>query len=457
MRENERAVAMDGPLLGLGQGIPISMPSSLHSPKRASRARYRSDRHPAAACRHDSRRDCAPVRHSLFRSPSRWAASLSASFPGLPSPRLNPDIVFGVFLPPILYHAALFERSHDFRANLRYDQHAGRGTCDLHDGRRRLRDEELVPDLPWAAAFVLGAIVSPPDAVATTAILHRLRLPARLIAVIEGESLVNNAAAIILYKFALAAVLTGTFSLTERPLASSSSSRSAGLRSGWPSAGVSVRVHTLLEEYLASNDAVAGGSLRDATGRRKSSAYPAFSPSLPSGCGARLRARRSFRVETRQRTYTMWDAIDFFLNSLIFTLIGLQLPPIVQHAHRLFTAPAGRLCRCHQPGDDPGALPVGLPNDVSAAHSQLRGCARAIRRRRGGTWSWSPISVCAVSCRWRWPCRCRWAMRDGSPLPERALIVFLTFAVIVTTLVVQGLSLPFVLRLLRLDGGAELT
>ncbi len=372
--------------------------------------------------------------------------------PGLPAVRLDPQIVFGVFLPPILYHSALFERWHDFRANLRSISMLAVGLVTFTTVVVACVTKALVPDLPWAAAFLLGAIVSPPDAVATTAILNRLRLPARLIAVIEGESLVNDATAIILYKFALAAVLTGAFSFTDAVgefVIVAAGGIAIGLAFGW----ASVRIHKLLEDTLSETmlslavPFVTYG-VADAIGVSGVLAVVAV------GLWRSVEGLSVVSGETRQRTYMMWDAIVFFLNSLIFTLIGLQLPPIVQQltafSWPLLVGYAAAISLATIVARVLWVFPTTyLPRILSA---RLRQSDPSPPWRNVALVSYVGLrGIVSLAVAMALPL----AGPDGSPLPDRALILFLTFAVIVTTLVVQGLSLPLVLRLLGFDGRTE--
>src|SRR6266403_3445045 len=141
-------------------------------------------------------------------------AGLALSFvPRLPEVKLNPDIVFYFFLPPLIYPAALFTSWRDFRRNLRPILLLAIGLVLFTMVAIAYVAHSLLPDLPWAAAFALGAIVSPPDAVAATRVIRRLSVPRRIEAIVEGESLVNDATALVALQFAIAAVATGSFSL----------------------------------------------------------------------------------------------------------------------------------------------------------------------------------------------------------------------------------------------------
>src|ERR1700749_3613230 len=132
--------------------------------------------------------------------------------PKLPHVHLNPELVFLFFLPPLLYPAALFTSWRDFRANLRPISLLAVGLVLLTTVVIAFLAHHFM-NLPLAAGFVLGAIVSPPDAIAATAIAQRLRVPRRIVTVLEGESLVNDATALVAYRFAIMAVVTGSFSL----------------------------------------------------------------------------------------------------------------------------------------------------------------------------------------------------------------------------------------------------
>ena len=141
-------------------------------------------------------------------------AGLALSFvPRLPEVKLNPDIVFYFFLPPLIYPAALFTSWRDFRKNLRPILWLAIGLVLTTMMGVAWMAHSLIPSIPWAAAFALGAVVSPPDAVAATSVIRRLPVPHQIRVVLEGESLVNDATALVALQFAVVALMTGTFSL----------------------------------------------------------------------------------------------------------------------------------------------------------------------------------------------------------------------------------------------------
>ena len=135
--------------------------------------------------------------------------------PGLPTVRLDPDLVFLVFLPPLLWAAAYFTSWRDFRANARPITLLAVGLVLATTAAVASVAHAALPGLGWPGAIVLGAIVSPPDAVSATAIMKQLHLPRRGIIILEGESLVNDATALVLYRAALAAAISGTFELSD--------------------------------------------------------------------------------------------------------------------------------------------------------------------------------------------------------------------------------------------------
>src|SRR6266481_4655279 len=132
--------------------------------------------------------------------------------PGLPRVRLEPELVFLFFLPPLLYPAALFTSWRDFHANLRPISLLAVGLVLFTTVAVGFLAHYFIPELPLAAAFALGAIVSPPDAIAAMAIAEQIRMPRRILTILEGESLVNDATALVAFRFAVAAVATGSFS-----------------------------------------------------------------------------------------------------------------------------------------------------------------------------------------------------------------------------------------------------
>jgi len=137
-----------------------------------------------------------------------------AFVPGLPAVKIDPELVLLLFLPPLLYAAAWFTSWRDFAANTRPITLLAIGLVVVTTTAVAWIAHAIIPGMGWPVAFVLGAIVSPPDAVAATAVTQRLKVPRRIVTILEGESLVNDATGLVAYRFGLAAVATGSFSAT---------------------------------------------------------------------------------------------------------------------------------------------------------------------------------------------------------------------------------------------------
>lgn len=367
--------------------------------------------------------------------------------PGLPAVRLDPELVFFVFLPPVLWSAAYFTSLRDFRANLRPIALLAVGLVCATTAAVAVVARALVPGLGWSAAVALGAIVSPPDAVAAVAVLRRLGIPHRIVVVLEGESLVNDATALVLYRTAAAALATGVFRWDEaaaRFVLAALGGVAVGLAVGQIAVGVlrwtsDSRVEiaiTLLAPYVAWTLAE----------RAHTSAVLAC---VAGGLLLRRFLSSVVAPVTRLQARAVWDALVFALNGVIFILIGLQLRPLLGSA----AAVASPVI----------LLEAGLAVSAAAVLTRL---------------VWVPVAavvprwVPAIRARdplppWRSLAVVAWAgMRgivslagalalpvttaDGAPLPHREAIIVLTFVVVLATLVVQGLTLRPLIRWLRL-------
>ena len=362
--------------------------------------------------------------------------------PGLPRVRLDPELVFLLFLPPLLYPAALFTSWRDFRANLRPISMLAVCVIIVSTVVIAIVSHKLI-GLPWAAAFVLGAIVSPPDAVAATAITKRLRVPRQIITIIEGESLVNDATALVIYRFAVAAVLTGTFSLALAGLEFvlvSIGGVLVGAVIGWlasqiqrhlddPPVQTTLSLLTPFATYLAADNLGVSGVLAVVT----------------AGLYLGWRSPEIINSRTRFLIFPVWEMVVFFLNGLIFILIGLQLPQILDNlsGQSLFKL-------CWQAAVLNFALIFARTAWVFAARQLPEFFRnRNVKSTHRPDWrhtaivAWTGMrgvdSMAAAMALPLW-------VSDGSPFPGRDLILFHTFAVILVTLVFQGLSLPLIIR-----------
>src|ERR1041384_4232995 len=255
--------------------------------------------------------------------------SLLGFIPGLPKVRLNPELVFVFFLPPLLFPAAVFTSWRDFRANLRPISLLAIGLV-LFTVVAVAYLAHYFMHLPLAAGFVLGAIISPPDAIAATAIADRLKLPRRIVTILEGESLVNDATALVAYRFAVAAVATGSFSLAHASakfLIVGIGGILIGLTVGFVAARIQQRLDdppiqitiSLLTPYTAYFSAdrlgVSGVLAVVTAGLYLGWAQPEI-----------------INFKMRLRAFPVWETVVFLLNGFIFILIGLQLPEEIGRA-----------------------------------------------------------------------------------------------------------------------------
>ena len=289
--------------------------------------------------------------------------SLLAFVPGLPEPRLDPQLVFLLFLPPILYAAAYFTSWRDFRDNLLSISLLAVGLVAATTAAVALAFHAVVPEAGWGAAFVLGAIVSPPDAVAATAIARRLHLPRRIVTILEGESLVNDATGLVLLKFATAAVVTGSFSAGEGAL------DFVLLVAGGLAVGIAVGVgFAKVQRFLDDSVLAATASLLVSFLTYIVAERLHVSGVLAVVAAGLIQGRavpHVWNAKVRIEATAFWDTVVFVLNALIFVLIGLQLRSVVAGLSGFSTGDGrGRRLRDARGGGrdpDPLDVPRRLP------------------------------------------------------------------------------------------------
>jgi monovalent cation/hydrogen antiporter len=381
-------------------------------------------------------------------------AGLGLSFiPRLPEVKLNPDIVFYFFLPPLIYPAALFTSWRDFRRNLRPILFLAIGLVLFTMGTVASLAHWLVPSLPWAAAFALGAIVSPPDAVAATSIIRRLSVPHRIGAILEGESLVNDATALVALQFAIAAVTTGSFSIGTASLRFiwvAGGGIAFGLLLGlvirWvhshlddPPVQITISLLTPFAAYLPAERLHLSGILATAA----VGVYLGWQSPL-------LRARY------RLQAFAFWEMVAFLLNGFVFITIGLQLPQILLAIRgdslgtlineALLISGAVVLVRIAW------VFPVAYLPRLLSKKSRARDPVPSWRQVALVAWA-GMRGVISLAAAFALP----FILPSGRAFPGRDYILFLTFCVILVTLVFQGLTLPLVVRKLGLkdDGSTD--
>ena len=247
--------------------------------------------------------------------------------PGMPEIELPPDVVLVAVLPPLLYGAAFFSPLRELRANVRPIGLLAIGLVLTTTVAVAAVAHAAIPGLSWPTAFVLGAIVSPTDPTAATAIAQRLGLSRRLVALIEGESLVNDGTALVAYKFAVAAVLTGSFSLAAASsrfvlnivggivvgLAVGLVIREVRRRLDNPPVEITISVLSGYFAYLPAEAIGVSGVLAAVT----VGIYMGWhTPELTT-------------AQTRLQGVAVWEILFFLLNAFLFTMVGLQLPVIL--------------------------------------------------------------------------------------------------------------------------------
>ena len=369
------------------------------------------------------------------------AGGLLALLPGLPAIHLEPKLVFDLFLPPLLYPAAVYTSWRDFRANLRsilplaiflvlltmivtaYLVHALTG-------------------LPLAVGFVFGALISPPDAVAALAVTKDLKVPRKIIVILEGESLVNDATSFISFRFAVAAVLTGTFSLGQASLQFllvAAGGIAVGLAVGWLATQVQKHLDdppvqtmfSLLTPYVAY---FSGEKLH----------VSGILAVVIAGIYYGWRAPRVLSGRMRLQAVPVWQMVVFILNGILFMLIGLQLPQVLD------ALPPGSAFSITKLGALVLlALVLVRFLWLFSATYLPRLFSRSFRRNNPAPWqqtafiAWTGMrGADSLAGALAIP----FLLADGTPFPGRDLILLLTFCVIFGTLIVQGLTLKPLVR-----------
>ena len=366
--------------------------------------------------------------------------------PGLPQVEVDPDIVLLIFLPPLLYAAAFFSNLRELRANAASIGLLAVGLVIVTTLAVAVVGHEVI-GLEWQVAFVLGAVVSPTDAVAPAEILRRLGVPRRVVTVVEGENLTNDWTALVTYKFAVAAAVSGSFSAWSAGpefLLTGAGGIAIGVAAGFVIAAGRRRTEDPLIEITTS----------------LLTAYAAYLPAEELGVSGVLaavtagvwlgwQASELTTHTTRIQLTAIWQVLQFLLNAVLFMLVGLQLGAMI--------------------GDIGGRSPwelAGYGALISLLVIVVRlvwvygltWMRRRLRRRLGRepVAGWSEITLVAWSgMRGAVSLAAALAIpletESGAPFPERDLVIFLAFCVIFATLVGQGLVLPALVRALEIE------
>ncbi len=374
--------------------------------------------------------------------------------PGIPTVRLDPNVVLVVFLPPLLYGAAFFANLGDIRRSLRVVTLNSIGLVLVTMVLVALVAHALVSGMTWASAFTLGAIVSPTDPLAGASIMRRLDFPRRFISAIEGEGLFNDATALVAYKVAVAAVVSGAFSLADAGLkfvAGGAGGIAIGLAVGWVIAELRARTEDNLTSITIS----------------LFSGYAAFIPAdalgasgvlaaVTTGIYMGIRGPSIVPARTRLQGFFFWEMLDYLLNASLFVLVGLQLRGVINridgHSAWTFAGWAAAVVAVVILTRIAWAFTITvLIRSIDRRESQ-RARRAGWRVRLVAAWSGMRGAV-SLAAALAIPLH----TNSGAPFPDRDLIIFLTFAVIFGTLVVQGLSMPTLIHRLGItrDGSED--
>jgi Na+/H+ antiporter len=369
--------------------------------------------------------------------------------PGLPDVELVPELVLVLFLPPLLYYAAFFSSPRELRADARAISLLAFGLVLATMGAVAATAHALIDGLPWPAAFALGAIVAPTDPLAATAIARRLGAPRRIVTILEGEALINDATALVAYRVAVAAAVGGSFVAWEaglRFVASSTGGIVIGIAVGWLVAAVRRRLEDPQVEIVLT--LVTGyAAFLPAESLEASGVLAAVTAGLYIG----WRAPTLASPTTRLLGFSFWEVLTYLLNALLFILVGLQLHPILSGLTDWSAASLVGLAVVVS------VTVIGVrlawmftvPYLIRAVDRRPEQVARRAGPRQRLVVAWSGMrGAVSLAAALALP----FETSSGAEFPERNLIIFLTFAVIFATLVAQGLTLPALIRRLRVQG-----
>ncbi|QNI31512.1 Na+/H+ antiporter [Alloacidobacterium dinghuense] len=378
---------------------------------------------------------------------------LLSFFPAIPDIKLEPDLIFLVVLPPLLYSSAWQTSWRDFRYNIVSISFLAIGLVAFTVVGVALAAPKVFPGFDWRLGLVLGAIVAPTDAIAATSIARRIGLPGRIVDILEGESLVNDATGLLALEFATGILVEQRYPTVAGGLLTLLWLTAGGIAIGLIIAWIVARFERRIDDgpievalsilvpyvaYLAAQAAHASGVL----------AVVSCGLYL-SRCSARL-----FSPTVRLGTWAVWDSLTFILNGLVFVLIGLQFPAVRASIHEygrgtifayggIFSA---LLILLRLVWVYPGAR---LSYIIRTRVRNFKESPPGVRHIFVVGWT-GMRGVVSLAAALALPT----VLADGSPFPHRDMIVVLTFCVIFATLVLQGLTLPPLIRSLGLAGNA---
>jgi CPA1 family monovalent cation:H+ antiporter len=381
-------------------------------------------------------------------------AGLLISFiPGVPHITLEPDWVFLIFLPPLLYSAAWNTSWKDFWGLRRPIAMLAFGLVIFTAVTVAYLSNAMIPDFSLALGFLLGGIISPPDAIAATSVLQGLKVPRRILTILEGESLVNDASSLIVFRVALATVFTGNFVFWKAGL-DFFLVAIMGIIVGLVIAHIFYIVHRCLPTTPSIDTAMSFIAPFLMYIAAEHFHYSGVLATVSGGLFLSYRSQEIFNYNSRMQVDYTWETVTFLLNGIVFILIGLQLPETMEGLGQYSILDAIKYAvvislvtiviriiwvfpSTYLPRILSGKIRENEPrpnwqNVFIVAWSGMRGVV-------------SLASGLAVPL----------TLVDGTTFPHRNLILFITFIVILFTLVLQGLSLPAMLRWLNIEDDSE--
>jgi Na+/H+ antiporter len=345
---------------------------------------------------------------------------------GLPDVDLDPDVVFLVFLPPLLLSAGYYASPRELKAEILPLALLAVGLVLATMGAVAVVAHEIVPGMSWEAAFVLGAIVGPTDPVSATATFSRIGAPARLRLLVEGEAMINDGTALVAYRVALAAAVEGTFSAGDAAfefLYSAAGGVAIGLATGWLALRIIQRqTDVTISIFFTVIEAYASYIVAEEVG------VSGVLSAVACGIYGGWNSYRMFDAGTRLSAVAFWSVLTFGLEAMLFILLGLQAPALAEELE------VGTLAA--------QALVVALVViGVRMAWALIPAFGDTVRERIAVGWAGMRGAISLAA-----------ALAVPTSVEERPEILLLTFGVILVTLLGQGLTLPPLLRAPRLPG-----
>ncbi|MDI3315233.1 MAG: Na+/H+ antiporter [Mycobacterium sp.] len=366
------------------------------------------------------------------------AGALLGQLPAIGRPELSPQVMFFVFLPPLLYYAAFFSAPKDLRANAKPIGLLAVGLV-LATMAAVAGVMVGVAGVPWQVAAVAGAVVAPTDALAATSVFRRLNVPERLVTIVEGEGLVNDGSALVLYVSAVTAVVIGTLGPGEIALAllaAPAGGALLGFAIAWvlvwarqridqPLVEITLSLSTPYLTYVMAQIAGLSGILA----------------TVVAGVYVGSRSRVIYTAGGRLQAFAFLDVLVFLLNGVLFTLLGMQLVRVV---HRIPDMAAATVAAVM-------AAVVAVVVGLRMAWMLFGPAVTRLLGRTGPPPGWKErvvigwagmrggVSLAAALA-------VPLSRADGSPFPHRDLLIMIAAAVIVATLMLQGTTLPWLLR-----------